>query len=845
MAADLSLLQSFADGQGAGISSYTSYAADHDFNYAQIQSVVNTINAEIAAVNGQNAVLGLDMMVSPSDPARSIGFIGVLSFAPVSFLSSDTIIQIPPGKALGSSGRLETVTTVQRTSSGGAGTRYIVLNGDGSITVETTTGLGVLDLYSVSWTGAAFTPGTLTRLQPILVEGHDLANSKIQTEFGQTSNASIPAYEYDRLADRIEDLARLLGGQLTSADAGQAALNPIAFSGSAATPGLIGGNGTTYDTTTGLFATPGSDIVGVGVQGIETMRFELDLASNPAAKLRAGTSLTNPPLSFIGDPNTGLGWVSADRFNLIANSTAIAQVRGDVPELFLPVRLQANLDAILGDPGLEANGISVNGTTYDVVTKISEIGAGLEASLHYHKHSDTIGPVAVSSRSRGTTSSHTVLQNGDELFRELITGRGDTTYEMAGYYRWVVDSTGAVGAIGDGNMPARFELYTTPPDSDVPALAMTVGNDQVVDFENPPTIGGVSAYPWSSLPESIKTGTTYTQVAADRGTAIIGNNGSGITVSLLAVATAADDYVFVAKNIGAGSMVLDPNSSETIEGAATLTLRQGESAIVWNNGSAWRAMRFGVQREVLLANRDYYVRSDGSDSNDGLSDSSGGAFLTLQKAIDVVAGLDLSIYSVTINISTSATYAGATVSAPFIGGPGSSVTISGDTTTPTNVVMSSPLIVQNFARVGIEGVDFTTSSNGIEADSGAVVEITGNTNFGACSSNHIFVKDAFVLVSANYTIDGGAFSHWQTNYGGYIRCISRTITLSGTPAFNTFAYCANLGRMEVNADTFSGSATGIRYRVDENGVINTAGGGATYFPGDTAAAAPTTGGQYI
>ena len=43
------------------------------------------------------------------------------------------------------------------------------------------------------------------------------------------------------------------------------------------------------------------------------------------------------------------------------------------------------------------------------------------------------------------------------------------------------------------------------------------------------------------------------------------------------------------------------------------------------------------QRTKLLAPRNYYVRADGEDSNDGLTNSPDGAFLTIQKAIDTIA----------------------------------------------------------------------------------------------------------------------------------------------------------------------------------------------------------------
>ena len=57
-----------------------------------------------------------------------------------------------------------------------------------------------------------------------------------------------------------------------------------------------------------------------------------------------------------------------------------------------------------------------------------------------------------------------------------------------------------------------------------------------------------------------------------------------------------------------------------------------------------------AQREALTANRTYYVRTDGSNSNDGLTNSSGGAFLTIQKAIDTAATLDLNGHTITVQV---------------------------------------------------------------------------------------------------------------------------------------------------------------------------------------------------
>lgn len=96
----------------------------------------------------------------------------------------------------------------------------------------------------------------------------------------------------------------------------------------------------------------------------------------------------------------------------------------------------------------------------------------------------------------------------------------------------------------------------------------------------------------------------------------------------------------------------------------------------------------------------------------------------------------------------------------------------------------------------------------------------------------------------NYTISGSAAGHNLANFGGLILGASNTVTLTGTPNFSwAFAIANGCGACSVYAVIYSGGATGARYAAALNGVLQTFGGGANYFPGN-AAGSVATGGQY-
>lgn len=282
-------------------------------------------------------------------------------------------------------------------------------------------------------------------------------------------------------------------------------------------------------------------------------------------------------------------------------------------------------------------------------------------------------------------------------------------------------------------------------------------------------------------------------------------------------------------------------------------LAKGTALQVLRQNNALTAPEWATAREVLTANRTYYVRTDGSDSNTGLVDSAGGAFLTLQKAYNVITGsLDLAGFTVTVDVGDATYTAGLSVTQPWTGG--GAVTFLGNTSTPANVVISitgSTSAISNTATLPGEltfiGMQVASSAGYGVLNNGAGTIVLSQVNTAACGLVKLFAAKpgSIIRVASGYTDSGNAIRHFDAEHGAFIQANSVTITLSGTPAYSgAFAYASDRGGVEAVSVTFSGSATGPRYSASTNAVINTAGGGASYFPGNSVGAT-ATGGQYV
>ena len=87
---------------------------------------------------------------------------------------------------------------------------------------------------------------------------------------------------------------------------------------------------------------------------------------------------------------------------------------------------------------------------------------------------------------------------------------------------------------------------------------------------------------------AVKT-TAYTVVAADRGKVLVFTGAGGLTISLAPAATLGDGFSFGIINNTSGALAVDPNLSETINGATSYVIQPTETVIPFCDG-----VKFGL-----------------------------------------------------------------------------------------------------------------------------------------------------------------------------------------------------------------------------------------------------------
>ncbi len=221
----------------------------------------------------------------------------------------------------------------------------------------------------------------------------------------------------------------------------------------------------------------------------------------------------------------------------------------------------------------------------------------------------------------------------------------------------------------------------------------------------------------------------------------------------------------------------------------------------------------------LTADTTFYVRTDGSDSNNGLANTAAGAWATIQHAIDQIQGnIDCGGFALTLHIGTGA-WAGGAYSLSSPTGQGvKNIIIEGNGSANTTVSLSA----DNYLFVTLRAL---TLSNTPPIGDGFASLYCGEHSetiifddvvFGGTTGNDIFAYDyGAVSIDSNYTISGGGSkgSHFRSQgFGRYHNLGSFSVTVLDTPTYNTgFIALEEQSLLEWGGGTSSGAIVGAKY----------------------------------
>lgn len=552
----------------------------------------------------------------------------------------------------------------------------------------------------------------------------------------------------------------------------------------------------------------GSDTInGATSYAMQTPYSKLDFVSDGASKwtVNAGGSISTP----VSIANGGTGQTTAP---------AALDALSECSPVPLASAATTNIGASAG------HYLEITGTT--TITAFDTVDRGIERTLIF---SDALTL---------TYNAVTLLLPGGA---NITTATGDTagfTSLGGGAWRcdWYTRAAIAPGSVADGSVTfakmqavsANILLGNDATGTTVEEISCTAAGRALLDDADA-----------AAQRTTLGLGSIATQAASS--VSITGGSVTGITD--LAIADGGTGASTAATAFDNLKQAASETATGVVELATTTEAQTGTDTTRVVTPAGLRA----ATRERLTADRTYYVRTDGSDSNDGLTNSSGGAFLTIQAAVDATNLLDLAGYDVTISVG-SGTFTSAVALKQVFGGSASIVGAGLASTTISTTSVDAVTASGNVTDWTITDLKIQTTTSGscLAVLYHSVVTVR-NVAFGACANTQVSARaDGVVKLDGSYTINGGALWHIRAAAKGTIEYTAAgTVTLSGTPAFTTaFAAADRSSLITTTATpTYSGAATGARYTSTLNSVIYTSAGGATFFPGNSAGST-ATGGQY-
>lgn len=248
-------------------------------------------------------------------------------------------------------------------------------------------------------------------------------------------------------------------------------------------------------------------------------------------------------------------------------------------------------------------------------------------------------------------------------------------------------------------------------------------------------------------------------------------------------------------------------------------------------------------RELLIADRDYFVRDDGNDTAcTGLVNAayvSGSypqacAFRYPQRADDVIQStIDLGGKKVRVLIADSGTsYGTLNVSGKLVGQKtAADYSFIGNTASPGNVIVSgngAAAVDANYgANFTIDGMRVDTGTGScVRAWTGGFVQIGGNVWLGACALDHLYAAGGAINSNNGYRVIGTSARHQRVETLGTISVVGGAIDFAAGLNFSdAFMVGSYNGVMDWQPGSITGSAvTGRKYALRGGAVIIPAAG---------------------
>lgn len=249
-----------------------------------------------------------------------------------------------------------------------------------------------------------------------------------------------------------------------------------------------------------------------------------------------------------------------------------------------------------------------------------------------------------------------------------------------------------------------------------------------------------------------------------------------------------------------------------------------------------------LQLIVSATPANFYVRTDGSDDNNGLSNSAGGAFRTIAGALSNIQGsYNITGRTVTITLGQAGTYDSLVT---IVGIP--SLVLKGLTASPSSY-QTGPIFCSGAVSMVLDNIQVNgnggTSTDWVSANGAASVVVDSVHFDGVGGGVNSFYMSA--EVNGNITVNGPITGNQDA--GGWLNASANgsidvaagtSITFSGTPAWsNAGVLASSNGNVTFNNNTsspaisISGSCSGAKGSVAYvSTVIN--GTRALVLPGD-------------